>query len=165
MSIGAPSPRPAARALSFLRAACVLGAMLALPGCADRDGPVFGNWQGRQPTGGELDPHFVDLVLHGAPGATEGEYDFKVLITDPTLSGIGNHTVIWGDRWTLTRVGTAPPVLRLHDLPDGEISSYALMADGVLLPATRAGAPDLSPASLHDALQPVARDSWGYGRL
>ncbi len=143
----------------------MLAAILAFAGCADQDGPVFGNWQGRQPTGGELNPHFVDLVLHGAPGASTGEYDFKALITDPTLSGIGNHTVIWGDRWTLTRAGTAPPVLQLHDLPDGEISSYTLMSDGVLLPATRAGAPDLSPASLHDALSPVARDSWGYGRL
>ena len=165
MSDGAPSPRPAARAFSSVRAAGMLGAMLALGGCADRSGPVFGNWQGRQPTGGELNPYFVNLVLHGAPGATQGEYDFKVLITDPTLSGIGNHTVIWGDRWTLSRVGTAPPVLSLHDLPDGQISSYALMSDGVLLPSTRAGTPDLSPASLHDALRPVSRDSWGYGRL
>ena len=165
MSGGAPSPRPAARAFSSVRVACALGAMLMSAGCADRAGPVFGNWQGRQPTGGELNPYFVDLVLHGAPGATEGEYDFKVLITDPTLSGIGNHTVIWGDRWTLTRAGTAPPVLHLRDLPDGQISSYVLMADGVLLPSTRAGAPDLSPASLHDALHPVPRNSWGYGRL
>ncbi len=139
--------------------------MLALAGCADPGGPVFGNWQGRQPIGGVLNPYFVNLVLHGAPGATEGEYDFKVLITDPTLSGVGNHTVIWGDRWTLTRAGASPPVLQLHHLPDGQISSYALMADGILLPSTRSGAPDLSPASLHDALRPVARDSWSYGRL
>ena len=104
-------------------------------------------------------------MLHGPPGASTGEYDFKALITDPTLSGVGNHTVIWGDRWTLSRAGEAPPLLLLHGLPDGEISSYALMSDGVLLPATRIGTPDLSPASLHDALRPVPQNSWGYGRL
>ena len=143
----------------------MIGAMLALAGCAEDDGPVVGNWQGRQPIGGVLNPYFVNLVLHGAPGANAGEYDIKVLITDPALSGLGNHTLIWGDRWTLTGTGKAPPLLRLHDLPDGQISSYVLMSGGVLLPATRTGAPDLSPASLHDALRPVARDSRSYGRL
>ena len=148
-----------------------LGAVLCLSsmiaGCAGPTGPVLGDWRGRQPTGEGINPSFVDVILYGSPGATQGRYDFKATVTDPILVSGGNHTVEWGDRWTILPgpVAGAPPVLHLHDLPNSQISTYALMSNGVLIPADRGHLPDTSPGSLRYGLAPVPRDSRSFGRL
>ncbi len=145
----------------------MLALMLAVTGCANTDGSVFGDWQGRQPTGVGIYPSFVTLVLHGRPGDTQGEYDFQAMIMQPTLDNIGNRQLTWGDRWTLTPAPAAngPPLLVLHNLPNSQVSRYVLMPDGILFPATQAGLPDTSPGSLRYGLKPVPKNSWGYGRL
>jgi len=141
--------------------------VLGLGGCANTDGPVFGNWQGRQPSGIGINPSFVTLVLHGGPGATQGEYDIRAMVMQPILDDTNDHQLIWGDRWTLTPspVPGAPPLLELHNLPNSQISRYALMQNGILLPATTAGLPDTSPGSLPYGLSPVSPSSRAYGRL
>ena len=145
----------------------VAGFLLGLGGCAGSDGPVVGSWQGRQPTGSGISPAFVTLVLHGNPGAVQGEYDIQAVVTQPIYNNFGGRNLTWGDRWTLLPGPTAgaPPLLELHNLPNSQISRYVLIPDGRLLPATREGTPDLSPGSLRYGLTPVPRNSWGYGRL
>lgn len=150
--------------LRFAAAACLLSVMA---GCAGPSGPVLGDWRGRQPTGDGINPSFVDIILYGRPGDTQGRYDFKATVTDPILVNGGNHTLEWGDRWTLTGgpVPGAPQVLHLHDLPNTQISTYALMSNGILIPTTAARVPDTSPGSLRYGLAPVPRDSRSFGRL
>ncbi len=144
-----------------------LCALVALAGCATPSGPIFGDWHGRQPTGDGISPSTIDIVLYGMPGDTRGRYDFRAYSANPGLFNAGNRTVEWGDRWTFlpssdsARVG----IVQLHDLPAGQISKYALMSDGVLIPATASNVPDRSPGSLRYGLTPVPRQSRAYGRL
>ena len=148
-----------------VRSAALLA--LALSGCANTDGPVFGDWQGRQPSGVGIFPSFVTLVLHGNPGDMQGEYDIQAVVMQPIFDNSGSRQLTWGDRWTLTPAPVAgqPPLLVLHNLPNSQISRYVLMQDGVLLPATKTGLPDTSPGSLRYGLTPVPKSKFGYGRL
>lgn len=150
-----------------LRFALALGAMLIPSGCAGPSGPVYGTWRGRQPSGDGVYSSFVDLVLFGSPGTTQGQYDFRATIANPGMLNSGNRNLEWGDRWTLVPGGApgAPPVVHLSDLPGGQISDYALMSNGTLVPTTRGKLPDTSPESLRYGLAPVPRDSRGFGRL
>ena len=147
--------------------AAMLAALLGLSGCAGYSGPVFGDWRGNQPMSLALYPTYVDLVLYGAPGATQGMYDFQAMLTDPTLTSTGDRTVTWGDRWTLARTpqSGSVPVLTLHNLPGAQISRYALLPNGLLVPLTKAGAPDVTRYSLSYALRPVPRTDRRFGRL
>ena len=147
--------------------AAILATLLGLAGCQTvAAGPVLGDWRGRQPTGDGLYPSYVDLVLHGAPGATAGDYDFQANLMAPTLTNMGERNVTWGDRWTLAPAAPgALPVLELHDLPSSQIARYALLPNGLLVPLTRSGQPDTSRYSLHYALQPVPRNDRSFGRL
>ncbi len=150
--------------LRLAAAACLLS---TITGCAGPTGPIFGDWRGRQPTGDGLNPSFVDIVLYGRPGDTQGQYDFKATMTDPILVSGGNHTLQWGDRWTITggpASGTLP-ILHLHDLPNSQIASYALTPNGVLIPTNPANQIDTSPGSLRYGLAPVPTSSRSYGRL
>ena len=150
-----------------MRFAAMLALTLGSGGCANTDGPVFGDWQGRQPTGAGIYPSFVTLVLHGNPGDTQGIYDIQAVVMQPTYDNTGSRQLTWGDRWTLTSTPAAdqPPLLVLHNLPNSQISRYVLMGNGVLLPATEKGLPDTSPGSLRYGLTPVPKSNWGYGRL
>ena len=144
-----------------------LGLALASAGCAVQSGPVFGEWQGRQPQADGISPTFVTLVLHGKPGDTQGGYDIMAVDTQPVLGDVNQRQLSWSDRWTLTTTaatGTAP-MLVLHNLPNSQISRYALLPNGVLLPTTPQGQPDTSPESRIEALRPVPRNSFGYGRV
>lgn len=141
--------------------------ILALAGCVAPSGPVFGDWRGRQLGDSITNPVFVNLVLHGSPGDQRGSYDFQAQVVDPTLSGPGNHTLIWGDQWSLTQSGApgAPPILELHNLPASQISRYALLPNGLLVPVNTGSLPASSRYNLHYALQPVPKQSSGYGRI
>ncbi len=154
------------RSVTIIGSLLGLGLMLGLGGCANTDGPVFGDWQGRQPSGFSIYPSFVTLVLHGNPGDTQGKYDIEAQVAQPTFD-TGDHQLTWGDRWTLTPspVTNAPPLLVLHNLPNSQISRYTLMRNGILIPATEAGLPDTSPGSMRYGLTPKPKSSWGYGRV
>ena len=151
----------------LFRYSTVFAALLGLAGCAQTDGPVLGDWHGRQPTGAGIYSSYVDLVLHGAPGAVEGEYDFQANKLDPTLTNVGDRTLTWGGRWTLTRTAAsgATQILELHDLPSSQVSRYALTPKSLLVPLTSAAQPDTSRYGLQYALSPVPRTSWRFGRL
>ncbi len=140
---------------------------LALAGCVTPSGPVFGDWRGRQLGDSINNPTFVNLVLHGSPGDQGGAYDFQAQVLDPSLDGLGNHTVIWGDQWSLVHSSTpgAPPILVLHNLPASQISRYALLPNGLLVPVNTGSLPTNARYNLQYALQPVPKQSWGYGRI
>ncbi|WP_428376464.1 hypothetical protein [Lichenicoccus sp.] len=147
------------------RTALALAAMTALAGCGPT-GPIFGDWQGRQPSGFGINPSFVDLVLHGNPGDIQGEYDIQATEPQTTLDYIGERNLIWGDRWTITRdAASGLPILHLHNLPNSQISTYAMLQDHVLVPVTPDGRPDLSRGALRYSLVPVPASSRAYGRL
>ena len=144
-----------------------LALLLALAGCATETGPIFGEWQGRQPQADGISPTFITLVLHGNPGDTEGGYDILAVDTQPVLGDVNQRQLSWSDRWTLTPT-TGPgtvPLLVLHNLPNSQISRYVLLPGGALLPATPQGRPDTSPESRIEGLRPVPRNSFGYGRV
>ena len=145
----------------------VLGLAVTLGGCATQSGPIFGEWQGRQPQVDPVSPTFITLVLHGRPGDTQGGYDIQAVTTQPVFGDVNNRQLTWSDRWTLTPSagpGSAP-LLVLHNLPSSQISRYVLLANGVLLPATPRNLPDTSPESRIEALRPVPTTSFGYGRV
>ncbi len=141
--------------------------VLGLAGCAEQSGPVFGEWQGRQPQTDGISPTFITLVLHGNPGDTQGGYDIQAINTQPVFGDVNERQLTWSDRWTLTpSAGPSPvPLLVLHNLPNSQISRYVLLSNGVLLPATPQNAPDTSPESRIEGLRPVSRTSFGYGRV
>nr|WP_321984258.1 hypothetical protein [uncultured Lichenicoccus sp.] len=142
-----------------------VAALAALAGC-EPTGPIFGAWQGRQPSGFGINPSFVDLVLHGNPGDIEGEYDIQATQGQTTLDFIGDRNLVWGDRWTITRdPASGVPILQLHDLPNSQISTYAMLRDQVLVPVTPDGRPDVSQGGLRYSLLPVRPGSRTYGRL
>ena len=144
-----------------------VGLSLVLAGCAAQGGPVFGEWQGRQPQTDPISPTFITLVLHGNPGDTQGGYDIQAIDTQPVLGDVNNRQLNWSDRWTLTpSAGSGSvPLLVLHNLPNSQISRYVLLSNGVLLPATPQDHPDTSPESRIEGLRPVPRTSFGYGRV
>ncbi|WP_428391221.1 hypothetical protein [Lichenicoccus sp.] len=149
------------------RIAAVLGLTLALDGCFQPTGPVFGDWTGRQPLISINQPSFVDLVLLGLPGAREGQYQIKANQTDATLSNSGARTLRWSNRWTLQPGPTpdAPQLLVLHNLPNSQISRYVLFGNGVLVPLGKNGQPDTSNYGLQYALKPVPKSNYSYGRV
>jgi hypothetical protein len=151
----------------LLQPSIITALFLMLAGCAGSNQPIFGDWRGRQPTGDGLYPSFVDLVLYGQPGDTQGEYDYQANRMDPTLLDSGGRTLTWGGRWTLTPSPANPSlqILHLRNLPGSQISGYVLMPNHVLIPVTRTGLPDLSPASLTYGLAPVPKTNRSYGRL
>ena len=144
-----------------------LGLAVTLGGCATQSGPIFGEWQGRQPQVDPVSPTFITLVLHGRPGDTQGGYDIQAVTTQPVFGDVNNRQLTWSDRWTLTPSAGpgSVPLLVLHNLPSSQISRYVLLANGVLLPATPRGLPDTSPESRIEALRPVPTTSFGYGRV
>ena len=145
---------------------CLTTAMLlAVAGCITPHGPVFGDWSGRQPDGDGLDAHFVDLVLHGSPGDSSGGYEYKSVRSVGAFVDPAERNLTWDGRWTLTPVPGGPPRLDLHNLPNSEISRYALLGNGLLVPLTSGGTPNLSRYSLSYALKPVPKSNWGYGRV
>ncbi len=150
----------------MLRSA-ILGMLLVLTGCVGPTGPVFGDWSGRPPNAGGDYSSYVDLVLHGAPGDSAGAYEFQATTLAPTATDVEDRYLTWGDRWTLSGgVGAGSArILELHNLPPSQISRYALLPNGVLVPLKRGGQPDLSAYSLGYALAPVPRTRWGYGRI
>ncbi|TLU73244.1 hypothetical protein [Lichenicoccus roseus] len=150
----------------FLRTCSILALVGAVAGC-EPTGPVFGSWQGRQPTGFGISPSFVDLVLHGNPGDTQGEYDIQAIQAQTTFDNLGDRNLIWGDRWTITRdQGPAgPAILHLHNLPNSQISTYAMLPNRVLVPLGPNGRVDLSQDNLRYSLVPLSPSSRAYGRL
>ena len=149
------------------RIAAALGLTLALAGCFQPTGPVFGDWSGRQPIVSVNQPSFVDLVLLGLPGTRAGRYQIKSTQTDATLSNSGAHTLRWSNRWTIQPGPTpdAPQILILHNLPNSQISRYALLGNGLLVPLGKDGQPDTSNYGLHYALKPVPKSNYSYGRV
>ena len=149
------------------RAVAALGLMLALDGCVQPAGPVFGDWTGRQPLGSVNRPAFVDLVLLGQRGAREGRYQIKSTQTDATLVAGGARTLQWSNHWTLQPGSSpgAPQILVLHNLPNSQISNYALLGNGLLVPLGKNGEPDTSNYGLHYALKPVPKSNYSYGRV
>ena len=145
----------------------MLGLALTLGGCAAQSGPIFGEWQGRQPQADPISPTFITLVLHGKPGDTQGGYDIQAVTTQPVFGDVSNRQLTWSDRWTLTSSAgpRSVPLLVLHNLPSSQISRYVLLANGVLLPATPRDLPDTSLESRTEALRPVPTTSFGYGRV
>ncbi len=140
---------------------------LGLAGCAEQGGPIFGEWQGRQPQTDGISPTFITLVLHGNPGDTQGGYDIQAIDTQPVFGDVNERQLTWSDRWTLTP-SPGPgsvPLLVLHNLPNSQISRYVLLSNGVLLPATPQNGPDTSPESRIEGLRPVPKTSFGYGRV
>ena len=144
-----------------------IGVAATLAGGAEQGGPIFGEWRGRQPQANGISPTFVTLVLHGNPGDTQGGYDIQAIDTQPVLGDINQHQLTWSDRWTLTSPAGpgSVPILVLHNLPNSQISRYALLSNGVLLPATPQNRPDTSPESRIEGLRPVPKNSFGYGRV
>jgi len=149
----------------------IFACLLLLGACANTDGPVVGTWRGRHATGDGVTPTFVNLVLHGQPGPAGkvggGEYDILVWTSANTLDSPASRTLEWGDRWTMApqAPGSSLQILHLHDLPGGEINTYAMLPDRVLVPLGQNGQPDTSRYGLMYALSPVAPGSRGYGRL
>ena len=145
----------------------VLGLAATLGGCATQSGPIFGEWQGRQPQVDPVSPTFITLVLHGRPGDTQGGYDIQAVTTQPVFGDVTNQQLTWSDRWTLAPSAGpgSVPLLVLHNLPSSQISRYVLLANKVLLPATPRDLPDTSPESRIEALRPVPTTSFGYGRV
>lgn len=143
------------------------GLALALAGCTGQNGPIFGEWQGRQPQLDPLSPTFVTLVLHGKPGDTTGGYDIQAIDTQSVVGDVNQRQLTWSDRWTLTPSAGpgSVPLLVLHNLPNSQISHYVLLPNNVLLPATPQNRPDTSPESRLEGLRPVPRNSFGYGRV
>ncbi len=140
-------------------------ALAGLAGC-EPTGPVFGDWQGRQPSGFGINPSFVDLVLHGNPGDIEGQYDIQATQAQTTFDYIGERNLVWGDWWTITRdAASGVPILHLHNLPNTQISTYAMLQNHVLVPVMPDGRPDLSQGGLRYSLVPVPPTSRAYGRL
>lgn len=142
-----------------------VAAVVAVAGCGPT-GPIFGAWQGRQPSGYGINPSFVDLVLHGNPGDIQGEYDIRASAPQSTFDNIGERSLIWGDRWTITHnAASGVAILHLHNLPNSQIATYAMLQDHVLVPVTPGGRPDVSQGALRYSLIPVSSRSRTYGRL
>ncbi len=149
------------------RSIWAFGVVLALAGCAEQSGPIFGEWQGRQPLAGGNSSTFISLVLHGNPADGQGGYDIQAIDTQPVFGDMNERQLTWSDRWSLSPSAGpgAVPLLVLHNLPSSQISRYVLLPNGVLLPATPRGGPDTSPESRIEALRPVPKSSFGYGRV
>ena len=139
------------------RLAASLSLGLGLVGCAQRTGPIFGQWHG-EPPGRSVDfSKGVDLELDGAPDAQSGAYRIASTEHDPTvLSGHGTRR--WGGTWTRSsRVvnGCTLTIITLHDhLPD-DIGDYILRSDGKLQALDPNGKIDTSPADALYTLSPV----------
>ena len=141
--------------------------LLGLAGCIAPQGPIFGDWSGRQPGGDGLTPNFINLVLKGTPGARTGQYEFRASLSNPLSGGLGSRSLRWSDSWTLSPDSGpgAPMTLTLHHLPSGQIARYALLGNGVLVPFSKAGQPDTSRYGQQYELTPVPRTNYSYGRV
>ncbi len=149
------------------RSVQVFGLALALAGCAEQNGPIFGEWQGRQPLAGGNSSTFITLVLHGNAGDSQGGYDIQAIDTQPVFGDMNERQLTWSDRWTLSPSAGpgSVPLLVLHNLPSSQISRYVLLSNGVLLPATPQNHPDTSAESRIEGLRPVPKSSFSYGRV
>ena len=146
-----------------------LGVVLVmLAGCADRTGPVVGDWRGYQPSITSFDNLSTELILDGPPEATSGTYHLITRAEDPGLVDDPRWNVRWTDHWERRVVqgadGHSYVTIHLHEAPDAEVPDYVMTANDLLVPLNNLDHPDLSPNAIRIALVPLPRTSWGYGR-
>ena len=97
-------------------------------------GPVYGSWRGTQPGPITNYPKEVELVLNGLPGAQSGTYRIASTQQGPGAT-VDSGTRRWGDSWSSEqRVedGIPQTIIHLHNTLPGDISTYAVAADGTL---------------------------------
>ena len=134
-----------------------LPALLACSGCA-QNGPILGEWAGRQPGRNIEMRKSVDLVLYGSPGAPSGQYHITTNENDPTLA-TGHGEQQWGGTWERgQQMVDARPVttIKLNDMLSSEISGYALEPDGTLRVLNPNGVPNTTPDGNLYTLTPVS---------
>lgn len=134
-----------------------LAALLALSGCNNTGGPVFGEWQGQPPGSDTNSPVSVDLVLEGGPGATSGHYNITTTMQSPNQFS-NNGTQQWGGSWTSTQRpvnGQAVMFITLHEHLANQIGGYALAADGRLHALNPDGSISTTPDGALYTLSPV----------
>jgi hypothetical protein len=96
-------------------------------------------------------------VLEGAPDAQSGRYRIATALHDPSARADEGTTHRGGPGVRGQRAinGQSVTVFHLNDSLPGDISSYALMADGTLHVLDPSGALDTSPVAGLYALTPV----------
>ncbi|MBB2156961.1 hypothetical protein HLH33_11675 [Gluconacetobacter diazotrophicus] len=153
-------------------AALLLGMAVGLGGCVQPAGPVFGDWYGYPPLPGPQAYVSVELVLLGPPTARQGRFRMhtQTMWLDAAQQ---NQSDYMGGTWTAQPVtidGQACLRIDLSGLSTGMhhetlISHFIELPNGMLVPATSDGRPDLSPGGLAFRLAPRPRNSFAYGRV
>ncbi|GBQ29574.1 hypothetical protein HLH34_13700 [Gluconacetobacter azotocaptans] len=147
------------------------GLTIGLCGCAGPGGPVFGDWYGYLPLPAPQARVAVELVLDGPPTARQG--GFRLHMQTMWMVGAADNvsdylTGTWSAH-PVTIDGVACRRIDLSGLDSSRhhamlVSHYIELPNGVLVPATADGRPDLTPGGLDYRLAPRPRGSFGYGR-
>ncbi len=144
----------------------LVGALLALQGCIGPQGPIFGDWRGTEQSRDVALVAQVELILDGVPDATSGTYHY--VYTPPDTNSQANDGYFrWAGQWDKTALnveGQSLSLIHLRQGPPGRLADYILLANGSLVPVANPASPDLSRYARGQALRPVPRDTFGYGR-
>jgi hypothetical protein len=173
--VARPSHAPASLqrgARGWALRALLAGVTIGLGGCFQPTGPVVGDWYGYPPLPAPQAQLSVELVLDGLPTARQGVFRMHTQTMWMSAAQQNQSDYLTGG-WTAQPVTIDGQTYRRIDLSGLDtgmhhetlISHFIELPNGVLVPATADGKPDLSPGGLAFRLAPRARGSFGYGRV